>query len=77
MADNNDFNMEGGRPRYDNTNVSKFWAHDQVYLVDGRGLQGPYKILSVVRLKVYTLCTLQGQIVGNGAEYEESRLQAA
>ncbi|KAI1391629.1 uncharacterized protein F4822DRAFT_427485 [Hypoxylon trugodes] len=69
--------MDGGRPRIDKGDVSKFWAHDQVYLIDGRGLVGPYKILAVVRTKVYTLCTLQGQPVGNDAEYAESQLQAA
>ncbi|KAH9995157.1 hypothetical protein F4779DRAFT_636690 [Xylariaceae sp. FL0662B] len=76
MADN-DFNTDGGRPRIEDQGQSKFWKDDQVYLVDGRGLLGPYKILDVVRLKVYTLCTLQGQVVGNGAEFAESRLQAA
>ncbi|KAI1414643.1 hypothetical protein F5Y13DRAFT_157964 [Hypoxylon sp. FL1857] len=68
---------DGGRPRIDRSNVSKFWAGDQVYIISGRGLDGPYKIDTVVRPKVYTLSTLQGQAFANGAEYPEAQLQAA
>lgn len=56
---------------------SRFWTGQQVYLKDGRSIDGPYLIAEVKREKVYTLCTLTFEPVDNYEEKNESQLEPA
>jgi hypothetical protein len=62
----------------DDAQKTKFCVGDKVVVVSGgRSLEGPFRVDTVTDSGAYLLCTLAGEDVNSGREYEESELEFA